>query len=163
MLEEEVSLLNEESQVSIEELQVIAEEVEASNAALLEANIHLEQQVAERTASLPKALAERDALIQRKELLIREVDHRVKNSLQMALSLLRIPADKQADSRIRQVLQTAGMRIQAIDQVHSLLYAHNNAESVRFDDYLEEICTFLGTTFDIGRQTGARFTLTLPK
>ncbi|GEO38601.1 hypothetical protein SAE02_27490 [Skermanella aerolata] len=70
MLEEEVSLLNEESQVSIEELQVIAEEVEASNAALLEANIHLEQQVAERTASLPKALAERDALIQRKELLI---------------------------------------------------------------------------------------------
>lgn len=154
-LEEEVSLLNEELQVSIEELQVTAEELEASNAALREANTHLEEQVAERTASLAKALAERDALIQRKELLIREVDHRVKNSLQMALSLLRIQADKQADIRIRRVLQTAGMRIQAIAQVHSLLYARNNAESVRFDDYLEEICTFLGATLGVSERRRA--------
>jgi two-component sensor histidine kinase len=155
VLEEEVSQLSEELQVSIEELQVTAEELEASNAALREANMHLEEQVAERTARLTRALAERDALIQRKDLLIREVDHRVKNSLQMALSLLRIQADKQTDSRIRRVLQTAGMRIQAIAQVHSLLYAHNNAESVRFDDYLDEICTFLGATLGVSERRRA--------
>jgi two-component sensor histidine kinase len=155
VLEEEVSLLNEELQVSIEELQVTAEELESSNAALREANTHLEELVTDRTASLTKALAERDALIQRKDLLIREVDHRVKNSLQMVLSLLRIQAGKQADMRARQVLQTAGMRIQAIAQVHSLLYARNNAEAVRFDEYLEEICTFLGATLGVSERRRA--------
>jgi two-component system, sensor histidine kinase PdtaS len=145
-LEGEVALLNEELQISIEELQVTAEELEEANAALRGANEYLEVQVAERTASLTQALAERDALIQRKDLLMREVDHRVKNSLQMVLSLLRIQTSKQTDSRTRQVLQTAGMRIQAIAQVHTMLYARSNAESVRFDDYLEEICTFLGAT-----------------
>jgi two-component sensor histidine kinase len=145
-LEGEVTLLNEELQVSIEELQVTAEELEEANTALRGANEYLEAQVAERTASLTQALAERDALIQRKDLLIRVVDHRVKNSLQMVLSLLRVQTGKQTDSRTRQVLQTAGMRIQAIAQVHTMLYARSNAESVRFDDYLEEICTFLGAT-----------------
>lgn len=145
-LEGEVTLLNEELQISMEELQVTAEELEEANAALRRVNDYLEVQVAERTASLIQALAERDALIQRKDLLIREVDHRVKNSLQMVLSLLRIQTGKQTDIGTRQVLQTAGMRIQAIAQVHSMLYARNNAESVRFDDYLEEICTFLGAT-----------------
>lgn len=138
-LEEEVAILNEE-------LQVTTEELEEANAALREANELLESQVAERTASLTQALAERDALIQRKDLLIREVDHRVKNSLQMVLSLLRIQAGKQVDLKSRQVLQTAGMRIQAVAQVHTLLYARSNAESVQFDDYLEEICSFLGAT-----------------
>ena len=145
-LEEKVTLLNEELQISIEELQVTAEELEEANVALRRANEYLEAQVAERTASLTQALAERDALLQRKDLLMREVDHRVKNSLQMVLSLLRIQTGKQTDSRTRQVLQTAGMRIQAIAQVHTMLYARSNAESVRFDDYLEEICTFLGAT-----------------
>lgn len=145
-LEEKVTLLNEELQTSIEELQVTAEELEEANAALRRANEYLEAQVAERTASLTQALVERDALIQRKDLLMREVDHRVKNSLQMVLSLLRIQTSKQTDSRTRQVLQTAGMRIQAIAQVHTMLYARSNAGSVRFDDYLEEICTFLGAT-----------------
>ena len=146
VLQKEVLLLNEELQVSIEELRVTSEELQASNDALREANINLEVKVAERTASLTRVLAERDALIQRKELLIREVDHRVKNSLQMVLSLLRIQAGKQVDIRARQVLQTAGMRIQAIAQVHSMLYVRNTAESVPFNDYLEEICTFLGAT-----------------
>jgi two-component sensor histidine kinase len=142
----EITVLNEELQVSIEELQATAEELEAANSTLRGVNEVLEVQVAERTASLTRALAERDALIQRKDLLIREVDHRVKNSLQMVLSLLRIQTGKQTDAKTRQVLQTAGMRIQAIAQVHTMLYARSNAESVRFDNYLEEICTFLGAT-----------------
>jgi two-component sensor histidine kinase len=144
--EGEIAILNEELHLSMEELQATAEELEEANAALRRANELLETQVAERTAKLTQALAERDALIQRKDLLIREVDHRVKNSLQMVLSLLRIQAGKQHDLKSRQVLQTAGMRIQAVAQVHTLLYARSNAESVRFDDYLEEICAFLGAT-----------------
>lgn len=151
-VEGKVAILNEELQVSLEELQVTAEELEVANAALRQANELLETQVAERTASLTRALGERDALLQHKELLIREVDHRVKNSLQMVLSLLRIQAGKQRDARSRQVLQTAGMRIQAIAQVHTMLYARSNVEAVRFDNYLEEICAFLGATLGASKR-----------
>jgi len=154
-LDGEVTVLNEELQVSIEELQTTAEELEEANAALQSANQLLEAQVAERTARLTQALTERDALLQRKELLIREVDHRVKNSLQMVMSLLRIQTGKLTDPKTRRVLQTAGMRIQAIAQVHSMLYGRSTAESVRFDDYLEEICTFLGATLGVSERRRA--------
>lgn len=148
-LEGEISILNEELQVSLEELQVTAEELENANAALRVANETLERQVAERTANLDLAVAERDALIGRKDLLIREVDHRVKNSLQMVMSLLRIQARSAADAATRQALQTAVMRIQAIAQVHSMLHARNSAEGVAFHEYLDEICTFLGETLGV--------------
>lgn len=41
------------------------------------------------------------------------------------------------------------MRIQAIAQVHSMLYARNSAEGVAFHEYLDEICTFLGETLGV--------------
>jgi two-component system, sensor histidine kinase PdtaS len=154
-MEGAITILNEELQVSLEELKVTAEELEEANAALRVINQTLEEQVAERTASLTKALAERDALLQRKDLLIREVDHRVKNSLQMVMSLLRIQAGKLTQPDTRRALLTAGVRIQAIAQVHSMLYAHNNTESVRFDAYLEEICTFLGDTLGVSKRRRA--------
>jgi two-component system, sensor histidine kinase PdtaS len=150
-----ITILNEELQVSLEELKVTAEELEEANAALRVVNQSLEEQVAERTASLNHVLAERDTLLQRKDLLIREVDHRVKNSLQMVMSLLRIQAGKLTQPDTRRALLTAGVRIQAIAQVHSMLYAYNNAESVRFDAYLEEICTFLGATLGVSKRRRA--------
>ncbi len=148
-LEGDISILHEELQVSLEELQVTTEELETANAALREANQTLESQVADRTANLNLAVAERDALLDRKDLLIREVDHRVKNSLQMVMGLLRIQARKVADAATRQALQTAVMRIQAIAQVHSMLYARNAGGTVAFREYLGEICAFLGETLGV--------------
>jgi two-component sensor histidine kinase len=145
-IEGQLGILNEELQVSLEELQVTAEELESANVTLREFNETLERQIAERTASLAAALAERDAALGRKDLLIREVDHRVKNSLQMVMSLLRIQGAKVGDPKTRRALQTAMMRIQAIAQVHTMLYAQSDAEAVAFDRYLDEICSFLGST-----------------
>ncbi|EWY40970.1 histidine kinase [Skermanella stibiiresistens SB22] len=145
-LEGQLNVLNEELRVSLEELQVTAEELETANTMLREFNETLERQIAERTASLAAALAQRDAALGRKDLLIREVDHRVKNSLQMVMSLLRIQSAKVGDPKTRRALQTAMVRIQAIAQVHTMLYARSDVEAVAFDRYLDEICSFLGAT-----------------
>lgn len=152
--ENENAVLTEELQVTVEELQVTADELEAANAALRRLNQELEQRVQERTEALERALAERDALLRRKELLVKEVDHRVRNSLQMATSLLSLQGRK-ASADTRQALQLAIGRIHAIGRVHALLYDKGNSEAVRFDGYLLDVCTNLAISFGVDHRRRA--------
>ncbi|MBP2313759.1 sensor histidine kinase [Azospirillum soli] len=146
--ETENAILAEELQVTVEELQVTAEELEKANEELRQLNQELERRVRERTEALERTLVERDALLRRKELLVKEVDHRVRNSLQMATSLLSLQGRK-ASAETRQALQLAIGRIHAIGRVHALLYDKGNSEAVRFDSYLQEVCTNLATSFGV--------------
>jgi two-component sensor histidine kinase len=139
-LEGELSIVNEELQISLEELQVTAEELEEANAALLRTNETLEQQVAERTRHLKQALAERDELLRCKDHLLYEVGHRVRDSLQIVMSLIRIQTGRSKEPLVRQALQTTGARIHAVAQVHDRLFTGDGAARVRMDRYLEQIC-----------------------
>jgi two-component system, sensor histidine kinase PdtaS len=139
----------EELQVTLEELQVTAEDLQETNDALQAANATLERRVAERTESLNKALGERDALLRSKDLLIREVNYRVRNSLQLVSSLLRLQADRHKDPVLRQELGGASARIEAVVRVHSMLHDVGSAERVRFDRYLQMICSALKASFKI--------------
>jgi Signal transduction histidine kinase len=152
--EAENSVLTEELQVTVEELQVTAEELEEANTALRQLNIDLERRVEERTAALRKTLAERDALLDQKDMLAREIDHRVKNSLQMVASLLHMQS-RGASDETRQALQVAMGRIHAVARVHALLYAKGYAGSVGFKNYLHDICANLADGFGIDQQRRA--------
>jgi len=103
----------------------------------------------ERTESLNKVLGERDALLRSKDLLIQEIDHRVRNSLQLVSSLVRIQADRHEDPVLRRELGSVGTRIEAVAQVHSMLSAAGGTEHVQFDQYLQTICNALKTSFKI--------------
>jgi Signal transduction histidine kinase len=138
----------EELRVTIEELQVTAEDLEEANVALRELNQTLERRVEERTAALKAALAERDDLLRHKDTLIREVEHRVKNSLQMVASLLNLQGQK-ANPETRQALQIAIGRIHAVARVHALLYAKGGTDNVRFDRYLQDVCANLAASFGV--------------
>jgi two-component system, sensor histidine kinase PdtaS len=135
-LEGELSIVNEELQTSLEELQVTAEELEEANAALLQTNETLEQQVAERIAHLEQALAERDELLRCKDHLLYEIGHRVRDSLQTVMSLIRIQTSRSSDPLVRQALQATGARIHAVAQVHDRLFTGGGSGYVRMDRYL---------------------------
>jgi two-component sensor histidine kinase len=139
-LEGELTIVNEELQISLEELQVTAEELEEANAALLRTNETLEQQVAERTRHLEQALAERDELLRCKDHLLCEIGHRVRDSLQTVMSLIRIQTGRSSDPLVRQALQATGARIHAVAQVHDRLFTGDGSGYVRMDRYLGEIC-----------------------
>lgn len=149
--EAENSVLTEELQVTVEELQVTAEELEEANSALRQLNADLEKRVEERTAALRQALAERDILLDQKDMLAREIDHRVKNSLQMVASLLHMQS-RTASEETRQALKVAMGRIHAVARVHALLYAKGYAGSVGFRNYLHDICANLADGFGIDQQ-----------
>lgn len=148
-LEGELSLVNEELQVSLEELQATAEELEATNAALIRSNEMLEQQVAERTSHLEQALAERDELLRCKEDLLYEIGRRVRDSLQVVMSLIRVQAGRSEDAQVRQALQSIVARIHAVAQVHDRLHSGDGSGQVRMDRYLGEICQQIASAHEI--------------
>jgi len=82
---------------------------------LLTINFGLEERIAERTQELNSSLQE-------KELLLREIHHRVKNNLQIISSLLSLQMKKISDPAAKEALQTSLSRIRSISLIHEKLY-----------------------------------------
>ncbi|WP_210497362.1 sensor histidine kinase [Microvirga antarctica] len=84
----------------------------------------LEREIARRTADLQTALDQKTALLH-------EVDHRVKNSLQVIASLVLLKARRVRSPETRRVLNELAERVAALSTVHRLLYT--GGDLGRFD------------------------------
>ena len=80
----------------------------------------------------------------RLEILLREVNHRVANSLQLVSAFVHMQAAGQTDPALRATLEQTQSRITAIAQVHRRLYTAGHVESVEMRDFLEELAKELG-------------------
>ncbi|WP_304618283.1 sensor histidine kinase [Paracoccus sp. (in: a-proteobacteria)] len=94
----------------------------------------------QREETLARTLAERDRLLAQKETLLGEVNHRIKNSLQLVASILSTDARRAGESEVRDRLQGAAARVRAVTSVHEMLYRSNEVSSVAFGPYLRELC-----------------------
>lgn len=83
-----------------------------------------------------------DLLIQ-KETLIKEIHHRVKNSLQIVSSLLTLHSNRSASSEVKQVFRIMQNRVGAISLVHEKLYGKLATDSLDLGDYLEDLIGLL--------------------
>jgi len=79
--------------------------------------------------------------LQEKEALLKEVHHRVKNNLQVVMSLLRLEAGRNRDSVAHAVLKEMQGRILAMALLHETLYRTQNFARVDLAGYLREIAT----------------------
>ncbi|WP_265529624.1 GAF domain-containing protein [Sphingomicrobium marinum] len=86
----------------------------------------------ERAAELAEALRTKD-------ILLHEVNHRVKNSLQVVTSLLTLQARKADDANLEKSLQEARNRVAVIAAMHQRLYATSDHDHVDFGDYLADL------------------------
>jgi two-component sensor histidine kinase len=75
--------------------------------------------------------------------LTREVDHRVKNSLQMVASLLRIQAGMAGSDEVADALDYAQERIAAVSRLHEALHASADIERIELDAFLDRIAAHL--------------------
>ncbi|WP_297816631.1 histidine kinase dimerization/phosphoacceptor domain -containing protein [Segetibacter sp.] len=96
---------------------------------LLRSKIRLESLVQTRTNSLSRALHDKD-------LLIKEVHHRVKNNLQVIISLLNLQNDKITDDTMKLSILESQSRIGSIALIHQNLYQHGQLDGIRFDEFV---------------------------
>lgn len=77
-----------------------------------------------------------EAIVSRQAVLLREVNHRVANSLQLVASLVHLQAQSLSDEAARQALQATQARLAAIMQVHRRLYTSDDVQVVEMKEYL---------------------------
>ena len=106
----------------------------ALNQALGQVRLRRERDVAQ--SALARANASLEAIVARQDVLLREVNHRVANSLQLIASLVHLQASALEDDAARSALQDIQSRIAAVMQVHRRLYTSDDIENVDMSDYL---------------------------
>jgi two-component sensor histidine kinase len=74
-----------------------------------------------------------------KELLLREIHHRVKNNLQVITSLLSLQAHKVSDPKTRALLHESQNRVRAMAIVHETLYRSDDLHAVDCAEYLRAL------------------------
>ncbi|SHJ30770.1 signal transduction histidine kinase [Bradyrhizobium lablabi] len=79
------------------------------------------------------------ALAAEREVLLREVNHRVGNSLQIIASLLHLQANSSTQDDVKAALTNAMGRVAAVAQVHRRLYTTHDLKSVSLSQYLEAL------------------------
>ena len=79
------------------------------------------------------------ALAAEREMLLREVNHRVGNSLQIIASLLHLQASTAAEDDVKAALTNAMGRVAAVAQVHRRLYTSHDLKSVLLNQYLDAL------------------------
>ena len=99
---------------------------------LLKARNELERLVRERTASL-----------QEKEVLLKEIHHRVKNNLQIIASLVQLESFHANDKSAADIVEDLESRIRAIATVHEKLYESESLMRIDVNDYLQDLTQHL--------------------
>lgn len=94
-----------------------------------------------RTQDLKNALDE-------KELLLKELNHRVKNNMQTIVSLIRLQSDEIEDEKLRDILLTIQNRISAMGHLHELLYRQDNIEYIDVYEYFELLIEEVRDSYD---------------
>jgi two-component sensor histidine kinase len=79
------------------------------------------------------------AALKEKELLIKEVHHRVKNNMQIIMSLLKLQAEKINDKQIEIYFSEARNRIQSMALIHEFLYKKEKMDYMQMNEYIKQL------------------------
>lgn len=82
-----------------------------------------------------------------KDLLYNELQHRVKNNLNIVSSILAIQAEKE-DQKVKDIIQITKSRIDAMAMVHSMLYVSRNLEKIDAKHFIEKLYHYIQSTLN---------------
>ena len=103
------------------------------------------KQIETRNEIINKSLLEKD-------LLVKEVHHRVKNNLQIISSLMKLQSAKSNNEEIRNSLNEAQDRINSMALLHQLLYRNNQMTSLLFNEYLDGLISQISSGFALTKK-----------
>jgi PAS domain S-box-containing protein len=85
--------------------------------------------------------------LREKEILLREIHHRVKNNMQIISSLLSLQSIKIFDSRDLKLFQASQNRVHSMSLIHEQLYESENLAEINFQAYIEELVTYISDMY----------------
>lgn len=101
-------------------------------------------QIAERDEALRTSLDE-------KEVLLKEVHHRVKNNLQIIASLLDLQAGTVTDAGSAEMLRESRNRVRSMALIHEHLYGTEALARIDLADYVRDLCSSLASSYGTGQ------------
>jgi len=87
--------------------------------------------------------------LKEKEILLKEVHHRVKNNLQIIYSLINLQSNSISDKGVLEIFKVSQNRIKSMALIHEKLYRQNNLSMVNFTEYLNDLVSSLSLSYNI--------------
>jgi two-component sensor histidine kinase len=115
-------------------------------------NAHLSHLLTEKDSLLVQKdnlIEEKDGLLIEKEWLLKEIHHRVKNNLQVVMSLLDSQADSLQDKAALSAIQESQHRVQAMALIHQKLYQSESLARIPMNSYIEEVVAYLHDSYSL--------------
>jgi len=106
----------------------------------------LKIEVTKKTKDLVQALHQKELVLDEKALLFKELHHRVKNNMQMIISLINLQNKKANNNQIKDFFQVAINRIKAMSSLHELLYSQDELSNISAYDYFFSLIKGLKAT-----------------
>jgi two-component sensor histidine kinase len=91
-------------------------------------------------------------LVDDKEWLLKEIHHRVKNNLQIVISLLNSQSVYIDNRDARTAIDDSQRRMQAMALIHQKLYLSENMSCIAMQDYINELVSYVQESFDTGNR-----------
>lgn len=90
--------------------------------------------------------------IKDKEVLLKEVHHRVKNNLQVIISLLSLQSNIEDDEKFKDTFNKCQNRINSMSIIHELLYQSDNVSSINLKEYIQELAYSIAPSIEKANQ-----------
>jgi two-component sensor histidine kinase/PAS domain-containing protein len=101
--------------------------------------------------SIKQAESQCQISLTEKEVLLREIHHRVKNNLQIVSSLLSLQSNRSDNTQVSAILQDSQDRVRAMALIHEILYQSSNLAALNFGEYLHALVHNLFASHSIDR------------
>jgi two-component sensor histidine kinase len=102
-----------------------------------------QDEISKQNHALQQLINAQDKLLDEKEWLVKEIHHRVRNNLQIVMSLLNTQAAYLHDADALEAISESRYRMQAISLIHQKLYLSGNMALIDMQNYIRELTTYL--------------------
>lgn len=85
--------------------------------------------------------------LREKEILLKEIHHRVKNNFQQVIALISLQAGNIEDKNVLELFTDLQNRLRSMSLIHELMYGSENLAGVDIKDYIERLSRFLVQTY----------------
>lgn len=87
-----------------------------------------------------------------RELLLKEIHHRVKNNLQIISSLLSMQTRTMKDDKMKDAMKESQSRVKTMALIHEKLYQYENLSKINMQEYMQQLSEFLTQTYRSEKQ-----------